>query len=491
MESGFELVDILLVSPAIAVFIASLIPLTIKVFRGNNEPNTFATMMWAFIGLIAAAALSISSFGVEKTAFNKALIFDGLSSWSTLIVLLLTAFSLLFARESKATNSKQFSEFIFLLMNSAIGMMFLSWANDLIVTFIAIEIMSLCLYILIAMSHEEILSKEAAFKYFILGSFGSAILLYGISFIYGVAGTTYINELAKVGAELVATNRLFLIGVVLVLIGLCFKAGLAPFHAWTPDVYEGSPTAITGFMATGVKVVTFTALLRLVTTQFLNSDRSQDLVTVLQWIAVGSMLLGNIAAIKQDSLKRMLAYSRISHSGYALVGIIAAGFGDTGLAGASGTIFYIFSYTLITLGTFGFVSLFEKREDTILMISDLKGLSRRRPWMALAMAILLMSLAGIPPTVGFFGKFYIFASAISQGLFWLAIWGVISSVISVYYYLRPIVLMYMNDEDASEIVKTKSLTIFGVGVMASLTLLVGLFSDPFYQFVVKSVARMF
>ena len=299
------------------------------------------------------------------------------------------------------------------------------------------------------------------------------------------------NELTKVGLELVSTNRLFLIGVVLTLVGLSFKVGLVPFHAWSPDVYEGSPTPLTGFMATGVKVVTFVVFLRFVGTQVLMSERSVELVGVLQWIAVASMLLGNIAAIKQDSLKRMLAYSSISHSGYALVGVIAAGMGGASIEGASGTVYYIFAYTLMTLGTFGFVSLFEKKEGTILMVSDLRGLAKKRPWIALSMTILLVSLAGIPPTAGFFGKFYVFTSAIKQGLFWLAVWGVINSVISVYYYLRPIVNMYMSDEEPSDIVPSKKLTVFGVGVMSALVVFVGVVSEPFYRFVVKSVSNLF
>ena len=296
----------------------------------------------------------------------------------------------------------------------------------------------------ICLSREEKLSKEAAFKYFILGSFGSAIFLYGIAFIFGVAGTTYLNELSKVSADLISTNRLFMVGTVLALIGFFFKVGLVPFHAWSPDVYEGAPSPVTGFMAAGVKVVTFAAILRFVGLNFLNSERADDLIHILQWVAVGSMLLGNIAAIMQDNLKRMLAYSSISHSGYALVGVLAAGLSGDSLLGSSGTMFYIFAYSIMTVGTFGFVSLFEHKEDTQVLISDLKGLSSRSPWVALCMTIMLLSLAGIPPTVGFFGKLFIFSAAIEQVLIWLSVWGVISSVISVYYYLKPIVFMYMK-----------------------------------------------
>ncbi|MCB0356849.1 MAG: NADH-quinone oxidoreductase subunit N, partial [Bdellovibrionales bacterium] len=331
MDTKIGIVDLLLVSPALAIFFASLFPIGIKAFRNNKEMALLPTLIWSFMGIAAAMIITISTLGLETTAFSGALIFDGISSWSNLVVLMITAFALLLAKENLATSSHQFAEFVFLTMNATLGMLLLTWSNDLIVTFIAIEIMSLCLYMLIALSREERLSKEAAFKYFILGSFASAVFLYGIAFLFGVGGTTYLNELSKLAPDLMGTNRLFVVGVVLTLAGFFFKVGLVPFHAWSPDVYEGSPTPVTGYMAAGVKVVTFAAILRFVGIRFFNGERSEDLITLIQWVAVGSMLLGNIAAIMQDNLKRMLAYSSISHSGYALVGIIAAGVGHNSL----------------------------------------------------------------------------------------------------------------------------------------------------------------
>lgn len=490
MESKIGIVDLILVSPALALFIFSLFPVGIKAFNNNREASTSSTLLWALTGIVAATILSISTIGLEKTAFSDALVFDGISTWSTLLVLSLTGFSLVMSKENLATATNQFSEFVFLVLNAALGMILLAWSNDMIVTFIAIEIMSLCLYMLIALSREFTLSKEAAFKYFILGSFGSAVFLYGVAFVFGTAGTTYLNELSKVAIDLVSTNRLFVIGAVFVLIGFFFKVGLVPFHAWSPDVYEGSPTPVTGFMAAGVKVVTFAAILRFVDINVLGGDRSQDLVNLVQWIAVGSMLLGNIAAIKQNSLKRMLAYSSISHSGYALVGIIAAGIGGESLMGASGTLYYIFAYSIMTIGTFGFVSLLERNEDSLLNVNDLKGLARKSPWIALSFTVLLLSLAGIPPTVGFFGKFFIFTSAIEQNLIWLALWGVVNSVISVYYYLRPIVYMYMYEEENAEtLTVAKPLTVLSLAAMAILVVVVGVFSESFYDVVQRSVAK--
>lgn len=491
MEVKFSMLDLLLVSPAIALLVASLIPITIKVFRGNREQNPFATIIWAFIGLLTSAGLAILTYDVSSSAFSNALVFDGISTLSNLLIIFVTGFTLLYARESLSTCGHQFSEFVFLMLNAAIGMMILAWSNDLIVTFIGIELMSLALYIMIAMSLETKLSKEAAFKYFVLGSFASAIFLYGVSFIFGTAGTTYMNEIAQIAVELISSNRLFLFGVALLVIGLGFKVAIVPFHAWTPDVYEGSPTPVTGFMATGVKIVIFAAFLRFIGTEVLLGEQASSLVVCMQWLAVFTMLVGNIAAIMQNNFKRMLAYSSIAHSGYAFVGVIAAGISGEPILGASGTMFYIFAYTIMTIGAFGVVCLFENREDASIQMSDLKGLASRSPWVALCLTLFMLSLAGIPPTVGFFGKFFIFSGALKQGLYWLVIWGVINSVISVYYYLKPVVYMYMHDEDGARVQKRYQLTHLSIGLTAILVVVTGLAADPFYRYIYKSVSGLF
>ncbi len=491
MEINFQLIDLLLVSPAIALFLASLVPLLMKVVRGNHEQNPFATICYALMGVVVATGLTIANIGVNKLAFADALVFDGISHWSSLIVLMVTGLSLFYARENLATNNRLFSEFVFLLLNSAAGMMIVAWSNDLMSLFIGIEIMSLCLYILIALSTETRLSKEAAFKYFVLGSFGSAILLYGVAFIYGTVGSTYMNDIREVAADLAGTNRLFLLGFVFLTIGLCFKVSIAPFHAWTPDVYQGAATPLTGFMATGVKVVTLAFFLRLMATEALITEKAFQFVDVLQWLAVLTILLGNIAAIMQSNLKRMLAYSSIAHSGYVLIGLIAAGVGGSAALGASGVIFYIFAYSIMTIGAFGVVSLLEKDENGWVSVEDLRGLANRNPWLALAFTVFLLSLAGIPPMIGFFGKFFLFSAAVKQGFMWMAVWGVIGSVISVYYYLRPIVVMYMSEEAGLSPVPNRTLSYIAIMGTAILTIVFGILSDPFYQFVTASVASLF
>lgn len=492
MEIQFGLVDLLLIAPALCLFLASLVPLLIKVLRGNSEQNSFATLLYAFTGLVAALGFTLPTMGASRTAFAGALVFDGISSFTTIIILFATGVALTFARDSESTNRKQFTENVFLTLNAAIGMLTMVWSNDLIVTFVGLELFSLCLYMMIALSLEERVSKEAAFKYFILGSFASALMLYGISFIYGTVGSTYLPEVLSATQNLLATNRLFVLGFVLLLVGLCFKAAIFPFHAWAPDVYQGSPTPLVSFMATGVKAATFALFLRLMASQAFTVERFWPFVDVLQWLTVLTIIVGNVGAFRQKSLKRMLAYSSVAHSGYIMIGIMAAGIGGASMLGATGVLFYLLSYSLMTIGAFGVLHILESRADSDLTVEDLKGLASRKPWLALFMTVLLVSLTGIPPTIGFFGKFFIFSAAIKQGLTWLAVWGVVGSIISVYYYLRPVVAMYMEESTiAVPMMRSRTLSYFAVAVMAIAVLVFGLTSESFYQVVLASVAKVF
>jgi NADH-quinone oxidoreductase subunit N len=450
-ESIVGVEDFVAITPLLILFFASLIPLTLKVLRKNREMSSLSASLYAAIGPIGGIAAAILFFGVNRSepfyAFRSALVMDGLSIMSTLLISIITLFSIFICREHKAIVGKQYSEFLFLLLNSVVGMLIIAYSNDLIVTFIGIEIMSLCLYLIIAMSNEDKLSKEAAFKYFVLGSFASAILLFGIAYIYGVTGTTYLDKLTLIAAQTVVSQPLFLLGLVLAIVGFCFKVALIPFHAWTPDVYEGAPTPVTGFMATAVKAVTFVAFIRLLGGYYLDKMASGDMVTALQWLAVLTIVLGNAAAVMQSSLKRMLAYSSIAHSGYIMMGLLAASIGGDGFNGGAGVIFYTVAYSIMTLGAFAVVTVLEHKENDIVLVEELRGLSHRSPWLAAMFSLFLLSLAGIPPTIGFFGKVMLFSSAIAQDMVWLVFWAAIGSVVSVYYYLRPLVLMYMKDEE--------------------------------------------
>lgn len=482
--------DILLISPMLVLFLASLIPLTVKAIKGR-EQNPLFSMIQAIVGIFGATicvALIWSFMDGGGSAFSEKIVIDGLSAACQPIILFLTAGALFVSYENVNTRGDQFSEHVFLILNAAVGMLVLTWANDLLIVFIGLETLSLALYILIAMSHEQRLSKEAAFKYFILGGFSTAILMYGVSFIYGTTGGTGLIELAQKTPALISTNKLFVIGYMLVVIGFCFKVSIFPFHNWTPDVYQGAPTPITSLMATAVKISAFVAFLRF----FINEgiQNSELIMNLLQWLAVLTMLVGNLGAIMQDNLKRMLAYSSIAHSGYAFVALVVTAHGGY-VSGSSSLIFYLLTYAFMNLGAFGVIALFEKHEETTVNVEDLKGLGYRRPALAGAFAIFMLSLAGLPPTAGFFGKFYVFSAAVSEGLIWLAVWGVLNSVISVYYYLRPIVVMYMTEGEAPEATRGDVLSKAAIAFSVLMVLAIGLAAHPFFNAIHVSVMNVF
>ncbi len=478
--------DITLVTPMIAIFLTSLIPITIKVLRGNREQNPLATLIQSLSGLLIALGLLVvvGSIADGAAAFSNALLFDPITQWMGAVAIIAAGASLVMMYENPATKGEQFSELTFLTMSSVVGMLILVAAVDLLTVFIGLELMSLSLYLMIGMSHEEKLSKEAALKYFVLGSFASAIFLFGTAYIFGTTGSTNILNFIQDTAGLVQSNRLFLMGIAFVMLGFCFKVSIAPFHAWTPDVYQGAPTPHAAFMATAVKTVSFAAFLRLVATKSLVG--SANLFDVLQWLAVITMLVGNVGAILQNNLKRMLAYSSVAHSGYILMGLITAGVSDDGAFGASGVIFYLLAYSIMTLGSFALVAMMEKTAESITAVDDLAGLAKNRPVLALCFTVFMLSLAGLPPTLGFFSKFYLFSAAIKEGLLWLALWGVLNSVISVYYYLRPIVVMYMKEGDAQIAGHNLTATTVTIYASALFIALLGFVSGPIFTAVERS-----
>lgn len=485
------LADVLLISPMIVLFLFSLVPLTIKVLRNNEEQNPLATLVEVLTGLALAAALlivfSASSSAATPIAFGGQLVFDGLTQWVGLIAIIITGAALVMMYENPSTRGPQFSELVFLTLNSLLGALILVAATNLITVFIGLELMSLALYLMIALSHEQKISKEAAIKYFVLGSFASAIFLYGVSFIYGSTGSVSTLELMKNTETLLKTsNHLFIFGFVFVILGFCFKVSIAPFHAWTPDVYQGAPTPVTSYMATAIKAASFAALLRIVATKGLAA--SENLFIILQWFAVITMTIGNVAALVQNNFKRTLAYSSIAHSGYLFVGVIAVGISKSSVFGATSVTFYLLTYSLMTMGAFAVLSLIEKNENNFVQTEDLAGLAKNKPVLAFCLTIFLLSLAGLPPALGFFGKLYLFSAAVNEGLLWLAFWGVINSVISAYYYLRPIVMMYMKEGNANTASDSSFATTIVVVISAALIIVLGVFSGPLFSLIEKSLS---
>lgn len=475
LVSGSELY---LLMPLLVLFVTSLVPITVKVLSNNKEQPPIATLLQALIGLVVAGVVVWRQFdNVRGFAFSNLLVFDGLATVLNMLALSIAIFVLFVAYRGLSTGLSQLSEYVFLVLNSVIGMLILGWANDLMVVFIGMELMSLALYVLIGMSPEQKLSKEAAFKYFILGSFASALFLYGVALIFGTVGSSSLTKLAEVGPGLMGTSKVFVLGVVMLVVGLLFKVSVFPFHAWTADVYQGSPTPITLLMATGVKVAMFGILIRLAVVPAVVG--SAELVKILQWFAIITMLLGNFAALRQTSLKRMLAYSSIAHSGYVMAGLIAVAVSGNGPASASGVLFYLVSYVLMSLGGFALISFYENDENRMVQVEDLRGMAKRSPIRAISLMVVLLSLAGVPPTLGFMGKLYLFTGAIREGLVWLAAWGIGTSIVGVYYYLRPVVLMFMSDAPAPAERPTWGLRLT-LGVSALCVVVVGVFASPLY-----------
>jgi NADH-quinone oxidoreductase subunit N len=325
------------------------------------------------------------------------------------------------------------------LLFATVGMMLMAAGGDLVIIFLGLELLSISTYVMAGFRRTDLRSNESSMKYFILGSFSSAFLLYGIALVYGATGSTNLAAIARVATT---RNPLLLAGIGFLIVGLGFKAAVAPFHMWTPDVYEGAPLPVTAYMSVAAKAAAFAALLRVLFSAFGNERLVPDWSIVLAVIAVITMVVGNVLAIWQDNLKRLLAYSSIAHAGYILVGVVAAS-----PLGAASVMFYTLAYTFMNLGAFAVLMLLGRSGAENAGIDNYRGLAARRPLMALAMALFMLSLSGIPPTAGFVGKFYLFQAAVQAGWTWLAVVGVLASVVSVYYYLRVIVAMYMQESE--------------------------------------------
>jgi NADH-quinone oxidoreductase subunit N len=386
-------------------------------------------------------------------------------------------------------------DYYLLLCFSLLGALTLIAAENFLMIFLSLEMMSIPIYCLVGMIRFRPQSGEGALKYLILGAFASAFLLYGIALVYGATGTTNFKDIFTRLSEHggLINNHLALIGMLFLLIGLGFKIALVPFHMWTPDAYEGAPSFITGFMATAVKAAGFAALVRLLMTAF-NGKVTAGLPVsweeLLPVLAVATMFVGNLTALVQKNIKRMLAYSSIAHAGYALVGLAAAGDMTTANEANASVLYYLFAYTLMTLGAFAVVCYLEEHDGKRLDVDDYKGLAEKHPALALAMAVFMFSLAGIPPMAGFFGKLYVFRAAIEAGLTWLAIIGVINSLISVYYYLSVSVTMYMY-EPAGEFKPLRSSPLaWVVGLTGILTIWFGIFSRGPWEAAMRSVASL-
>jgi NADH-quinone oxidoreductase subunit N len=373
-----------------------------------------------------------------------------------------------------------FGEYYIIIQTSVLGMMLMAGAKDLFVIFLGLELMSVSFYILAGMNRKKLNANEASLKYFLLGAFATGFIVYGIALIYGCAHTTSIDFITSNFTEL-TKNLLFVAGVLLFLIGFSFKIAAFPFHMWVPDVYEGSPTTVAALFSTGGKAAAFSAILATLFALF-NGPNGNLFTPYLAVISVLSMFYGSIVAIAQTNIKRMLAYSSISHAGYLAIGL-AAGNHDA----VAGVVFYLAAYTFMNLGAFGIVALLEGKDETNLNINSYAGLGNRKPLLAGLLAVLMFALAGIPPFGGFFGKYYIFIAAVKADLTWLAILGVLSSAISVYFYLRIVVLMYFKSSENEFAIEQSNNSMLAIIFSVLVVIFLGIFPGTLIDLITKFI----
>lgn len=430
------------IAPELILMLAGIVVLLVGLSLRRGPYTTLVTL--SLVGIAVSAASVFAFWSRPTTAFAETVLSDQFAQMVRLILLGIAGIAVLMADPYMQEKRIHFPEYFALVLFSTVGGMVMASAQDLMVLFVGLEILSLSMYVMAGLARAETRSQEAALKYFLLGAFASGFLLYGIALIYGASGSTNLNELMPALFSPSPEKRLLLYGgLALVLVGLGFKAALVPFHVWTPDVYEGAPTAAAAFMASAAKTAAFAVFIR-VAVAFLPA--SALWVPVLAVLAVLTMSVGNLLALAQTNLKRMLAYSSIAHAGYLLVGVVALSNFASARAGVSAVLYYFIAYALMTMGAFAVASLMAQEGRESNLIEELAGLSARSPHAAATMTVFMLSLAGIPATAGFLGKFFLFNAALQQGSLGLllAIVLAVNSVISAFYYLRLIVVMYFR-----------------------------------------------
>src|ERR1700761_1269543 len=428
--AGYQLLPVL---PELVLAAGAMVLLMIGAYRGQQTTALVTTL--AICLLIVVGVLELTLPAGKLTTFGGSFIVDSYARFLKVLALIGSAVTLILSREVLSDPSRRIFEYSILVLLSTVGMMVLISAGDLIMLYLGLELMSLALYVVAASNRDNVKSTEAGLKYFVLGALSSGMLLYGASLVYGFTGTVSFAGIAA-SAKMGSIGIVF--GLVFLLAGLCFKVSAVPFHMWTPDVYEGAPTPVTAFFASAPKVAAMAVFVRVALTAFPGIVPQWQQIVV--FVSIASMALGSFAAIGQKNIKRLMAYSSIGHMGFALVGL-AAGTPE----GAQGVLVYIAIYVAMTLGSFTVILTMKRNGQHFENISDFAGLSRTNPLLAFMFAMLLFSLAGIPPLAGFFAKFYVFVAAIKAGLFALSVIGVLTSVVGAYYYLLIIKVMYFDE----------------------------------------------
>ena len=458
--------------PEFILFISGMLLLMYGAFvKNKNSSNlNILTLLTIFIASISLLFVPDKSSIASSTFINSLL-----TKYIKLFILILAFLVIYISSNYLKKNQIYFFEYPVLLIFSILGMLVMISANDLIILYISIELQSLSLYVLVALRRGSIKGSEAALKYFILGSIASAVILYGCSMVYSVVGATN-YEIIKQFSDQSFDNLILSLGLVLIISGVAFKLSAAPFHMWTPDVYEGSPTSVTTVLITLPKLAALIVLVNLLLYPFQNQTITW--VPIIIIISILSMAIGSISALKQDNLKRLFAFSTIANIGYVMIGL--ASVNDEAI---KASFLYMFIYTLATLGVFSFIMILRREDRQLVTVSDISGLSRSKPLLALSVAILLLSLAGIPPFGGFFGKLFIFTAAIEAGNLYLAIAGVVFSVISAYYYLKIIKTMYLDESSEELNYNLDQKQLFIIILMAFIMLFFVIYAETLITFI--------
>ena len=439
----------------------------------------------ALVGVIGAMLATVARWvaGADDRAFRDMILLDRYALFFDLVICYATALVIMLSMDYLGREGGESGEYYSLVLFATAGMMLMASAGDLMIIFLSLELMSLSLYVLAGLFKTRLASGEASMKYFLLGAFASSFLLYGIALLYGATGSTNLDRIAASSAAK-GGDPLLLVGLGMLLVGFGFKISSVPFHMWAPDVYEGAPTTITALIATGSKAAAFAALIRVLVVALRGLQAGW---TDLMWIvAAVTMTVGNVVALAQSNLKRMLAYSSIAHGGYMLMGLVAGG-----PQGAGAVLFYLLAYTFTTIGAFGIIALCARAGEEAVEVGDYAGLARRHPVLAATLTLFLLSLIGIPPLAGFVAKFYLFGSAVRAGYLWLTVIAVLNSAVAAYYYLRVIVYMYMREPEHESVTVAPSLA-GGLALAIALVgiVLLGIIPAPFADLAQAAVAPL-
>ncbi len=456
--------DLFGILPVLIVSSAGLIVVILEALLKRGETISY---FLSIISLILAGLSAVYIYPMYSTAFNGMVAVGGYASFFNFIICVGALLTILLSKDYLEKRNINYGEFYILVLFATAGMMFLASGVDLIITFLGIELMSISLYVLAAFARTDPKSNEAGLKYLLLGAFATGFLLFGIAFIYGSTTTTNL-KIISANFQNYQNDFLFWLGVGLLLVGFSFKVAAVPFHMWAPDVYEGAPTPASGFMSAVAKSAAFGAFVLVFIFGFHGTN--EQVRNAIAVISVLSMGLGNIIAISQTNVKRMLAYSSIAHAGYILIGLASAN-----ELGKQGVLYYSLAYILMQVGAFGVVSIVEKEENKALNINDYTGLGHRKPLIGVLMSIFMFALTGFPPFAGFVGKYYLFASAVQAKMTWLAVAGVLATLISVYYYLNVVIHMYLKEQPAEVLNNPDETKISISGALAVLISAIGVF----------------